>query len=228
MWLKHLWLLCLAVPVDALCSGVHESARGLDVRVETLEGETGVSGLPVGITRVTGPDVTELAQRIIDGWRARSGRAAVRIESCCGWQIASHIQAGQSTVIQWRPDQGGELLWSEMDLLNGNAVAPRAAAPIPAGCRLLAPVSGAVAGRRFIQASAQCEYHAETAIAHMARLLSLGGWRWQRRDALMLQARRGGLQLQVVAGADPHSSAASRAKSFLVLVESRPVSAAAP
>ena len=232
MSLRLPYLLCIALSLTTEAHELQQAARGLDVSYEDLGGTVGINGLPITITRATGPAVPELAQRLIQQWREDSGPDSVRVFRCCGWNLASLLNATESRVIQWRATAvGAELLWSAVKLTVAVRAAPAPAPTVPllAQCSWSTPVHGRVASRQYLQISAYCPLDAPATLELIARRLTSEGWRWQRRGPLMLQAERGKLQAQLIAGPASQVTAPARvASSTLVLVETQPAARSRP
>lgn len=216
-------LLCISLAFEAAAHELQDAARGFEVRIENLAGGMGVNGIPLTVSRATGAGVHDMAARLVKQWQSESGPGSVRIYSCCGWQVASRIQTGESRVIQWRGTAAaGELLWSSIALNAPPALPPTASAPMPGDCDWSAPVHGQVADREYLQVSARCELTAAAAIELMSRHLAREGWQWTQRSSLMLQARRDESQVEVIAAPTLGASRQRGAGTSLVLVESRP------
>jgi len=217
--------LCVAFDIDA--SELHESARGLRVNIEEMEGAVAVNGLPMSVSRATGADVPLLAKRIVDHWRIESGAESVRVTQCCGWNVASRLHAGGSQAIQWHSSAGGELLESTANLGAAAGIVPAPKLPLIADCAWSTPVHGRVGLRQFLQVSGRCNLEASRALDLTARRLAAAGWHWQRSGPQVLQAERGTVQAQVTAGPATHVlQEPATGRSSLVLVESQPAEGA--
>jgi hypothetical protein len=215
--------MCLCVAFDIDASELYESARGLRVNIEEMEGAVAVNGLPISIMRATGADVLPLAKRIVDQWRIESGAESVRVTQCCGWNVASRLHAGASHAIQWRSSSGGELLESTADLGAAARIVPTPRLPLITDCAWSTPVHGRVAQRQFLQISGRCTLEPSRALDLTARSLADAGWHWKRSGPLVLQAERGTVQAQVTAGpATRVLPEPATGRSSLVLVESQP------
>jgi hypothetical protein len=225
MSVKWLLPLALALSVQAAAQDLQQVARGLDVRVEELEGQVGINGLPFAISRAVGPGVPNLAERVVQQWSRQSGFESVRRLQCCGWTFASRIHNGESQVVQWRlSGTDAQLLSSTLRISARTPAPPVVSAPLLPDCSWSRPVHGRIAGSQFIQQSARCALAPEEALQLMVRRLENAGWHSRRQGPLLVQAQRGTTKAQLIAAPeqDPLPVLAP-ALSSLVLLESRPV-----
>lgn len=223
MSLRWLVLLGPGFAVDAAAEDLRRVAQDLQVRVENLEGEVAVNGLPITISRAVGPGVPALAERLVGQWRLESGQDSVHLLSCCGWKLASRIHNGDSQVVQWRSTAlASELLWSTLGSRAPIAAPPMADAPLLPDCSWSGPVHGRVAASQYLQVSARCPLDPEAALAMMIRRMASEGWHWQRQSRLVVFAERGQVKAQLIASPlQGPASFPSTGQSSLVLLESR-------
>jgi len=214
--------LCAALDIDA--HELQDAARGLPVRIEEIDGEVEVNGLPITISRAIGSGVPALADRLITLWRLESGRDSVQIIDCCGWTLASRLHRAASQVVQWRTTAGGELLWSTTDLSRAEMAAPMPTAPLVSACTWTTPIHGRVESRLFVQVTGRCNRDASPALDLMVGRLAGDGWHWQRSSPLVAHAERGAVQVQLMASPSPYRPGKPMdERSSVVLIESRPL-----
>ena len=217
------WLLCTAAQGDEL----QRAARGLEVSTEEMEGAMFLNGLPVSISRVTGPSVPILAERLIEGWISAQGPGSVRREQCCGWTLAARIHRGRSEVIQWRMGSGTpELIWSATSLQARHRMPMDAPMPAIADCVWTAPISGKTGDREFRQLSGRCRGGTPGVFRSLVHELDATGWRWSRPGTQVIQAERKGHHLQVIA--NPSAQRGDAQSVSLVLVETQPAEKGTP
>lgn len=226
MSLKFALLACLCIAPGLHAHELQTAAQGLAVSIESMEGMTGINGLPVVVARAVGPAAPELARNLIDRWHESLGRNSVRLDACCGWQFASVVRNEESRVIQWRSTAaGGELIWSSARLSSSIQLPPPTRFPLLRECAWTTPVHGRAANRRFSQQSAYCDIEPHVALERTINRLAGEGWRWHRLGNWVIQAERRGVQVELVAGRSPPLPGAIRRGTALMLVETNPVKA---
>ncbi|MEP7312419.1 MAG: hypothetical protein ABI859_07540 [Pseudomonadota bacterium] len=195
--------------------------QGLDVKIENLPPGTRVNGVAIAATRISGPDVTALAERLERQWASEPDSVVTHWKVTGPWRILSRTKGSLSQVLQLPDEFGAQYaLLSQLDLRQRTVPPREPAVRLPQVCTVANTVQAESSREEELQLVASCRAPASTVAAQLRQSARSAGLREQGRNAPgFSQWQAEGVEVLAVVTDDPGGRAAGR--SVVVLQQQR-------